>query len=136
MKKTLFTIIAAIIIIGSLQAQKTTNNNKSGNWQKLGETTVDFKTEKAVVTISVTDNFKALRILATDAPVHIANLIVLYENSDPENIPIRYDFKTGVESRAIDLEGKNLKIKEVDFIYRTVPNQNTNTAHVEIWGLK
>jgi hypothetical protein len=49
------------------------------NWQKIGEKSVDFKTNKDAITISATDNFKALQIKTADAPVHIDNLVVVYE---------------------------------------------------------
>ncbi|MEO8711872.1 MAG: hypothetical protein ABI405_07115 [Parafilimonas sp.] len=132
MKKTLLIILAAIISISSLKAQKS-NNNKG---QKIGETTVAFKTEKAVITIANPDNFKSLSIIATNAPVHIDNITVVYETGDPEVIPIRYDFRTGIASRAIDLQNSQLKIKEVDLAYKAVSNRTDSTAHIEIWGLK
>ena len=131
MKKTLLIILAAIISISSVKAQK--NNNKG---QKIGETTVDFKTQKAVVPISASGNFKSLSIIATNAPVHIDDITVVYENGDPENIPIRYDFKTGIASRAIGLDNNQRKIKEVDIAYKTVSNRKDSTAHIGIWGLK
>jgi hypothetical protein len=131
MKKILLIILAAIISISSVKAQKS-NNNKG---QKIGETTVDFKTEKAVIPISTSGNFKSLSIIATNAPVHIDDITVVYENGDPENIPIRYDFKTGIASRAINLDNNQRKIKEVDIAYKTVFNRKDSTAHIEIWGL-
>jgi hypothetical protein len=61
---------------------------------------------------------------------------VIYENGEPEDIPVRNDFKQGTESRAIDLKGYERKIKEITFVYRTVPNWKGDRAHIEIYGLK
>jgi len=137
MKKALFILAACIISFTSIKAQKVAvvTNNKPG-WHKIGETTADFKTDKDVIKILGDDRFKSLRIKTTDAPVHIEQLTVVYQDGEPENVPVRYDFKPGTESRNIDLKGYERKIKEVDFIYRTVPNNKVDKAHIEIWGLK
>jgi hypothetical protein len=137
MKKALFILAACIISLSSIKAQKVAvvTNNKAG-WHKIGETTADFKTDKDVIKVWGDDRFKSLRIKVTDAPVHIEQLTVVYQDGEPENIPVRYDFKQGTESRNIDLKGYERKIKEVDFIYRTVPNYKVDKAHIEIWGLK
>ena len=137
MKKTLILLAAVFVSLSSLKAQKVevVTSNKPG-WHKIGETSVNFKADKDVVKVLGADSFKALRIKATDAPVHIENMQVVYENGEPEDIAIRFDFKQGTESRAIDLKGYERKIKEVSFVYRTVPNWKGEKAHIEIWGLK
>jgi hypothetical protein len=137
MKQTLFLLAAVLISVTALRAQKVevVTNDKPG-WHKIGETHVDFKTDKDVVKLIGADKFKALQIKAVDAPVHIEDMQVVYENGEPEDIPVRYDFKQGTESRAIDLKGYERKIKEINFVYRTVPNWKGDRAHIEIYGLK
>jgi hypothetical protein len=137
MKKTLFILAAAIISVSSIKAQKVevVTSDKPG-WHKIGETTVDFKTDKDKVYILGNDHFKSLKLKATDAPVHIENLEVVYGDGDPEEIPVRYDFKAGSESRSINLKGSDRKIKEINLVYRTIPNWKGDKAHIEIWGLK
>ena len=137
MKKTLFLLATAIISISSLKAQKVevVTTDKPG-WHKIGETTVDFKTDKDKVYVLGNDHFKSIILKAVDAPVHIDNLEVVYGNGEPEEIPVRYDFKAGSESRNIDLKGYDRKIKEINLVYRTIPNWKGEKAHIEIWGLK
>jgi hypothetical protein len=137
MKQTLFILTACIISLSSLKAQKVSviTNNKPG-WHKIGETTADFKTDKDVIKVWGDDKFKSLKIKAVDAAVHIDEMTVVYQSGEPEIIPVRYDFKQGTESRNIDLAGFERKVKEIDFIYRTVPNYKVDKAHIEIWGLK
>jgi hypothetical protein len=129
MKKILF-ILAAFLSITCLNAQK----NKY-TWNKIGEISVDFKTTKAIITLSNADSFKALQI-KTDAPVHIDNLTVVYQDGAPANIPIRFDFKAGVESRAINLDDTKRAIKEVDVMYKSVPNAKADKANIEVSGSK
>jgi hypothetical protein len=131
-------ILAAVLVsFSALRAQKVevVTNDKPG-WHKIGETHVDFKTDKDVVKVFGADYFKALQIKAVDAPVHIEDMKVVYEDGEPEDIPIRYDFQKGTESKPIDLKGYERKIKEIRFIYRTVPNSKDEKAHIEIYGLK
>lgn len=137
MKKALFILAAAIVSLSSLKAQKVEviTNNKPG-WHKIGETTVGFKTDRDVIKVWGADNFKAIRLKATDAPVHIENLQVVYENGDPENVPVRFDFKKGGQSRRIDLKGYSRRVKQIELVYRTVPNWKGDRAHIEIWGYK
>lgn len=137
MKKIIFVFAAFIVSFSALQAQKVAvvTDNKPG-WHKIGETSVDFKADHDVIKVWGADAFKSLRLKATDAPIHIESMQVVYENGDPENIPVRYDFKKGTESRNIDLQGNKRKIKEIDFVYNTVPNFKAEKAHLEIWGMK
>jgi hypothetical protein len=132
MNKLLF-VFAALIFITGVNAQK---GKDKGTWSKLGEATVDFKTTKATVNLATAGNYKALRIKAIDAPVHIDNLIVVYQDGAPANIPIRFDFKAGVESRSIELEDAKRAIKEVDVVYKNVTNSKVDKANIEISGLK
>jgi hypothetical protein len=52
MKQTLFLLAAALISVTALRAQKVevVTNDKPG-WHKIGETHVDFKTDKDVVKV-------------------------------------------------------------------------------------
>ena len=133
----MFILAALFVSLCSLQAQKVevVTNDKPG-WHKIGETHVDFKSDKDVVKVWGADHFKALQIKAVDAPVHIESMQVSYENGELEDIPVRFDFKKGTESRAIDLKGTEKRIKEITFVYRTAPNSNDKAAHIEIYGLK
>ena len=132
MKKVLLAIALIAISVTALYAQK---NKDEGNWGKIGETTLDFKTTKGVISIVNVDNYKALRI-KTDAPVHVDNIVVVYDTGEPANVPIRYDFKAGIESRSINLQDVKRKIKEVDVTYRLVVNSKIDKATIEVWGTK
>ncbi len=127
--KKFFLVFSLMIISASfLQAQKAT-----ANFNKIGETTIDFKTQKGVVTLAGNAAYKALRI-RTDAPVHIESLSVVYQDGAPEVIPVRYDFKPGIESRDITLQGNKHIIKEVDFSYKQVVKSTVDKATVEVLG--
>jgi len=134
MRKLSFFIAAAILSISSVSAQKKGTDNT--NWQKIVSASVDFKTNKNAVTLSVTDNYKSLQIRTGNAPVHIDNIVVIFENAEPETVPVRFDFKPNTQSRAIVLSNNKSKIKEIDIIYRAVVNTKADMATIEIWGTK
>ena len=130
MKKYLLFFSLIMISVSALHAQKAAKTD----FNKIGETIVDFKSGSGTVTITG-GAYKALR-LTTDAPVHIESLTVVYQNGAPENIPVRYDFKPGIQSRDINLQGTKNNIKEVDFVYKQVVKTNADKATVEVFGTK
>ena len=131
--KKVFSILAALSV--SLAAVHAQSTDKQG-WHKIGEAHVDFKSDKDVIKIAGEERFKALRIKAVDAAVHIESMQVVYANGEPDDIPVRYDFKRGEESRQIDLKGQDRNIKEISFVYRSAANSRDEKAHIEIFGLK
>jgi dipeptidyl aminopeptidase/acylaminoacyl peptidase len=121
----------------ALHAQKpeVITKNKPG-WNKIGDAKVDFSTDKDKFVLLGKDQFKALKIKAKDAPVHIENMQVQYEGGVTEDISLASELKTGAESREIDLKNKDKEIKNVTFVYRTVTGSGTKKSEVELWGLK
>lgn len=136
MKKALFVLTAVIFSLSFVKAQKVKIDTKTAGWSKIGETTVDFTKDKDVIIVAGSTNYKSLQIRATDAPVHVDNIQIIYQTDESENIPIRFDFKPGTESRAIDLKGNKKFVKQINLTYHTVQNVKEDKAHVEIWGVK
>jgi hypothetical protein len=137
MKKTLLILMVTFFTVSVLYAQKPEIiTSKKAGWHKIGEANVNFKADKDKFIIMGADRFKAIKVKVTDAPVHIENLEVTYENGDMEDIPIRSSLKAGAETRVINLKKKDAELKAVEFMYRTVPNAKNEKAHIELWGLK
>ena len=137
MKKTMLILAVAFLSFTTVFAQKpeVVTNNKPG-WHKIGETTVDFKTDKDQILVLGADKFKKIQLKVKDAPIHMEDLQVFYENDTKEDVTVRSDFRAGSESRVIDLKGADRRLKKVEFVYRTVPNTKKDKAQVELWGLK
>ncbi|MEO8150968.1 MAG: hypothetical protein ABI723_25265 [Bacteroidia bacterium] len=139
MKKTLIIILLAIAGsygIASAQTPKVIMNDKTG-WHKIGETTVNFKTEKDVITVLGADRFASIKFKVTDAAIHLVSLEIFFENGDTQPVTINSAINANGESRVIDLiNGSERSIKKIEFMYKTVPNSRDEKAHVEIWGLK
>lgn len=121
----------------SIYAQKpaVVTSEKPG-WHKIGEVTANFKVDKDAIVVLGADRFKAIKLKATDAPIHIFDLEVYYESGDKEDIQVRQEMKAGEETRNIDLKGYSKELKKVVLVYKTVPNMKEDKAHIELYGLK
>jgi hypothetical protein len=137
MKKTLLILLVTFLTVGVLHAQKpeVVTNNKAG-WHKIGDANVNFKTDKDQFIILGKDRFKAIQLKVDDSPVRVEDMQVFYEGGAKEDVSLRSDFKPGSESRVIDLKNGSSELKKVVFIYKTVPNETADKAHIELWGLK
>ena len=137
MKRMILFLMSTFLTFTAIQAQKpeVITKNKPG-WNKIGDAKVDFSTDKDKFVLLGKDQFKALKIKVNKAPVHIENMQVEFEGGATEDISLASEFKTGGESREIDLKNKDKEIKNVTFVYRTVAGSGTKKAEVELWGLK
>src|SRR5437773_2635343 len=122
MKKILLLSVFSFLFISMLNAQKpeVITSNKPG-WHKIGETTVGFKTDRDALVVLGADNFKSIVIKVTDAPIHLDDLEVYYDNDTKQDVQVRSDFQKGQETRVIDLTGGTRSLKRVVFKYKTVP---------------
>lgn len=129
--------MAAVMMATVSHAQKpeVVTTNEPG-WHKIGDANVNFKSDKDEFVIFGKDRFRKILVKVTDAPVHMEDLQVIYDNGYKEDIPIRNDFRPGSDSRAIDLKNHEHGLKKVVFFYKTVPNYQVDKAHIELWGLK
>jgi hypothetical protein len=82
------------------------------------------------------DEFTALKIKVSEAPLHIERLQIFYESGDMEEIDVRDHFGDGGESRAIQLKHPDKDIKKVAFTYKTKPNAGGEKADIDLYGLK
>jgi len=137
MKKMLLVTFSLMLIVNILHAQKPeVITNKKPGWHKIGDANVDFKSDKDKFIILGADRFKALQVKVTDAPVHMESMQIEYEGGQKEDVPLRENYKTGMKSRVINLKNNSAELKNVTFVYHTVPNSKNTKAHIELWGLK
>jgi hypothetical protein len=66
-------------------------------------------------------------------PVNMHRLEVRYGNGEKEEVELKEQFRTGGESRVIDLPGNKRVIRKVDFVYDTKKLANRKGI-VELWG--
>ncbi|MBP6334660.1 MAG: hypothetical protein KA444_04235 [Bacteroidia bacterium] len=138
MKKTLLILLLAITASfskTSAQDPAIITSDKTG-WQKIADKNVDLKVDRDEISILGADRFAAIKIRVTEASLEIYDMEIHYESGDKEVIEVRSPMKAGSESKAFDLKGTERELKQIVLIYKTVPNQKDEKAHLEIWGLK
>jgi hypothetical protein len=82
--------------------------------------------------------FRRLKIKVTGNGLFVYNLKVVYGNGDVDNIPLRFHFKQGSQSRSINLENRasgnpNRHIRRVEFWYGRPLNLKGRT-YVHLYG--
>jgi len=129
--------MATFLTMSVIQAQKpeVITKNKEG-WQKIGDANVDFKTDKDKFILIGKDKFKALQVKTKDAPVIIESMQVEYEGDIKEDVATSCELKAGEESKKFELKNSGKEIKNVTFVYHTMPNSGTTKAEIELWGMK
>jgi len=110
-------------------------NDKTG-WHKIGETIVSFSKERDEISVMGADRYAKLKFKVTDAGIIINDITISYEDGTKQDVPVSSTMALGAESRVIDIPGAEKDIARISFVYKTVPNQAKDKAHLEIWGYK
>ena len=137
MKKII--LLALLVTTGyfrtSAQEPHIIISDKTG-WHKIGETTVNFKTETDEILVLGADRFLSVKIKVTDAPIHLVSFVIYFKGGNHQNVKIGKNIKTPGETRMVQLRGGERSIKKITFVYKTISNNKNKRAHVELWGLK
>lgn len=138
MKNLKIILFVLFLAANSVSAQQpgVVLSDKSG-WHKIGETTVNFKTENDEILVIGANRFSAIKIKVTDAPVNFKSFDVYFNKGDMQSVAIGENIKAQGETRVIQLDGKGERIiRKVTFRYNTAAGNAGNRAHLELWGLK
>lgn len=135
--KKIFLVLLVIAAQTQMWAQKPkiVATDKPG-WHKIGETTVDYKTETDEILVVGANRFQSLKIKVTDAPINLVSIEINFNKGDKQAVAIGKEFKGQGETREIPLDGSGERnVQKVTFRYNTPSNQSKK-AHVELWGFK
>lgn len=136
MKKIiLFVILVMLGYIGT-SAWKSGVESEKEVWQKIGETTVDFKSEINEIIVQGSNRFGFVKIKIKDAPVNLISFKFFFESGDEQKVVVGEEIKVEGETPAVHLNGGERAIKRVSFIYKTVPDNENIKASVELWAMK
>ena len=136
--KKLFLVLLVIAAQTQMLAQKpkVVVSDKAG-WHKIGETTVDFKTETDEILVIGANRFQSLKIKVTDAPINLVSMDIYFNKGDMQSVSIGQEFKGTGETKEIALDGSSERnVKRVVFRYNTPTASKGKKGHVELWGLK
>lgn len=93
----------------------------AGAWTLIGTTQANYTADHDVIVVKGPyDNFRRIKFHVSDAPLHIARMVVTYDNGEPDQIEVRESIRQGGESRAIDLRGIGKRsLRKIEFWYDT-----------------
>ena len=123
-------IIFLLASIGLILSSFTLQND----WKIIGERSVKFSSDKDVIKVGGNDWYTKLKIKVVDAPLHIADMDIIFENGEKMDVAIRENIRQGGESRIIDLPGGERRIDKIEFRYRTTGRLRNGTANVIVFG--
>jgi hypothetical protein len=106
------------------------------DWHKIGETSVNFNTDRDEVTVTGADKFAAIKFKVDDVPIHLMKMEAYFDDGGKQEINVNFPIKPKGESRVIEFENGERDLKKVVFVYKTIANRSDREAHVELWGLK
>jgi len=107
-----------------------------GDWVELGCKEVSFRVDRDVLPVGRQEGrFYAIRLYARGGAVEILNLRVVYANGDPDNIPVRHVLDRGERTRPLDLRGRARSIRNIEMVYRALPNRRDREPTVCVEGL-
>ncbi len=137
MKKGLMITMLAVLSIFSINAQETSVIlSDRTDWIRIGETTVNFETDRDEINVMGADKFAAIKFKVMDVPVHLMDLQVFFDDGGKQDINVNFPIKPKGESRIIELDGGERDLKKIVLVYKTINNRSDREAHVELWGLK
>ncbi|MDH7460330.1 hypothetical protein QEG73_03540 [Chitinophagaceae bacterium 26-R-25] len=136
MKKIVFFSILFPFIAFNIHAQQVRVTHGNVGWRELGTTVVKFTVDKDVIVLAGNDWFRQLKFHVADTAVEMLNMTVVYETGVPQNIPLRFVIPRGGESRLIDLNGGERRLRRVEFTYKSGAPGYHGNAKVILFGLK
>jgi hypothetical protein len=140
MKKVLLScliLVVATIQITFAQQIRTPRAAPVGSWQIIGTTQARFTADHdGIVVREPFNNFRAVKLKVTEAPLRLVKMVVTYADGSPDNIETINDIPQGGESRVIDLRGVGQrKIRRIDFWYDT-RGVARGRANVTVFAMK
>jgi hypothetical protein len=137
MKRAFVVVFTLFGLLCTVFAQKpaVVVSDKAG-WHKIGEITASFKMQNESIVVWGADEFKAIKLKVTDAPINIERMEVFYEDGSSEQINVTSELKAGAETRVINLKKPDAELNKVAFTYKTLPSYSGEKAEIELYGLK
>jgi hypothetical protein len=112
MKKLIIILLMGSVIKVAAQKEKpVVIMSDTKGWHKIGETTVDFKTETEEIIPFGADRFAFIKFKIEDAPIDLISLEIYYESGDSQNVTIGKQIKAPGESRTVQLNGGERTLK-------------------------
>jgi len=104
-------------------------------WSFIGDKIAAYGTDRDVLHVTGNDAYRQVKIRVTNAPLHIIDMDIYFDNGEKMNVELKNKFRQGDESRVIDLPGGMRHLKKIEFLYETIGFRK-GKARVAVWGFK
>ncbi len=96
-----------------------TQEQGSGTWRQLGETTASFLTDHdTVIPQPPYENFHRIKFKIGDAPLTLVRVVALYDDGEPDRVDMRERIEARGESQAIELQSAGKRnLRKIEFWY-------------------
>ena len=129
--KIYFLLSIIILMVGCASNPSVVYSSK---WEKLGQTTVNYRLDKDVINVTARQgSFNAINLVFQGGAMNMHRCVVHYRNGDQQKVNLKGQFRGGDETRVIDLDGGNRVISKVVFWYDT-KNLARKKSTVNLWG--
>jgi hypothetical protein len=103
----------------------------------LGEQEVDYRVDHDTIAVRNHEgSFRALFLVVEKNDIELFNLVIDFGNGEKQVVDTRLVFNEGSRSRLIDLNGRERKIRSIQFTYKTVGTWQEGKARVAVYGVK
>ena len=123
-------------ILGLLIAAGAAVAAEKEDWVKLGTRTANDQVDHDTIAVTgLRGDFRKIRIKVGSAGVDFHRVVIHYKAGDDQTVDMRHTIPAGGETRAIDLQGHDRVIKNVEFWY-DAKSFSGKKAVVTLYGLK
>lgn len=134
MVKQLGILVLSLSLVMGLSSFDMDRGHKNAKWEKLGSKSVNYKLDKDVIPVGVSDGvFSKLKIAVSGGNLNMHRMVIHYGNGSKEEIELRHVFSQASSSRLIDLKGNKRVIKKIAFLYDT-KGLARGKAKVHVYG--
>ena len=106
---------------------------RPGAWDRLGMRMVGFQVDRDAFDLQGEGRFRALRLCVARNAVQFRDVEVHFGNGERRDLPVRRFIRAGACTPALDLAGRERRIRRVVMTYNAVPNFRGQAA-VTLYG--
>ena len=134
--KTTSTFFLLFVLMFSMLFAQRAGARGAMNWELLGSRTASFRPDIDIIRVGAREGgFAKLKVNVRGGSLDMNRMVVTYVNGTKDEIPLRFNFRRGSESRVIDLRGGKRAIKNIKFVYDT-KNRSRRRARIFVYGLQ
>jgi hypothetical protein len=125
-----FSILFSLFISAQCTAQRPAH----ADWRFIADKWVNYGVDRDVILFGdLKDDFRQIKLRITDAPLHMYDMKIYFDNGDVQDVALKNNFRQGDETRVIDLAGGLRHLRKIEFWYET-KGVRKGKARVAVWG--